>query len=275
MTSSRFLCLVCVRMAAVGRGPAGPGRNLHVPRCQRRQGAHQQRRHLRADQDLSWSGAPRIGRPGRRPAASTTAYDGIIEQAAADYDVRAGPGPGGHPGGVGIQPARALAQGRHGPDAADAGDGGRARRAQPVQPHREHPRRRGVSPVAARPLPGRDAGAGGLQRGPDAVDKYGNTVPPYRETQQYVDRVQNITAAEPARRGGKTIYKTLVMVDGQLVPRYSDTKPVIRPLRNRAPLAHSPPHTAGSRARPRKRGHAPRACAPTSSLRSEQGTVKE
>jgi soluble lytic murein transglycosylase-like protein len=61
--------------------------------------------------------------------------------------------------------------------------------------------------------------------GPTAVDRYGSAVPPFRETQQYVDRVQNITGAEPVRSARRVIYKSLVMVDGQFVPRYSDTKP--------------------------------------------------
>lgn len=64
--------------------------------------------------------------------------------------------------------------------------------------------------------------------GPTAVEKFGNNVPPYRETQQYVDKVQNITAAEPvaAATGAKILYKTLVLNEnGQLVLRLSDTKP--------------------------------------------------
>jgi soluble lytic murein transglycosylase-like protein len=68
--------------------------------------------------------------------------------------------------------------------------------------------------------------------GPTAVDKYGQTVPPYRETQQYVDKVQNITAPEPAPVAGgrgKVIYKTMILVDGRLMPRYSDTKPANGP----------------------------------------------
>ena len=61
--------------------------------------------------------------------------------------------------------------------------------------------------------------------GPSAVDRYGSAVPPYRETRQYVDRVQNITSAEPMRAARRVIYKSLVMIDGQFVPRYSDTRP--------------------------------------------------
>ncbi len=61
--------------------------------------------------------------------------------------------------------------------------------------------------------------------GPTAVDRYGSAVPPYPETREYVDRVRNITAAEPVNPTRRIIYKTVVMVDGQYVPRYSDTKP--------------------------------------------------
>jgi hypothetical protein len=61
--------------------------------------------------------------------------------------------------------------------------------------------------------------------GPTAVEKYGNTVPPYRETQHYVDKVQGISSVAPVGRSGRIIYKTLILVDGQFVPRYSDTKP--------------------------------------------------
>ncbi len=89
--------------------------------------------------------------------------------------------------------------------------------------------------------------------GPEAVEKYGNAVPPYRETQNYVGRVQNISplsaaaaaaaaarnqASAPARvavvpstalppaHGVRTLYKTVVVnADGKPVARYSDTKP--------------------------------------------------
>jgi soluble lytic murein transglycosylase-like protein len=78
--------------------------------------------------------------------------------------------------------------------------------------------------------------------GPEAVERYGNAIPPYRETQDYVERVQNISplaaaAAKnqasgaavrtaPLPQGIRTLYKTVVInADGQPVARYSDTKP--------------------------------------------------
>src|SRR4051794_36131183 len=53
--------------------------------------------------------------------------------------------------------------------------------------------------------------------GPTAVTKYG-AVPPYRETQNYVTRIKTAVDAVPKP---KRIYKTIEIVDGREVPRYS------------------------------------------------------
>ena len=60
--------------------------------------------------------------------------------------------------------------------------------------------------------------------GPGAVDKHGQTVPPYKETQSYVLRI-NQMAGRPIQLRGGQIYKTTEVVDGRPVPRYSDHQP--------------------------------------------------
>lgn len=65
--------------------------------------------------------------------------------------------------------------------------------------------------------------------GPAAVDKYGQTVPPYRETREYVTRVGSAAEREgraPSSRVRKqVVYKTIEIVDGVPVARYSSEKP--------------------------------------------------
>ena len=60
--------------------------------------------------------------------------------------------------------------------------------------------------------------------GPGAVDRHGQTIPPYRETRNYVSRITEMTGHTVERRN-KRIYKTMVIVDGRPVSRYSDQKP--------------------------------------------------
>lgn len=60
--------------------------------------------------------------------------------------------------------------------------------------------------------------------GPGAVEKYGRTVPPYRETRAYVTRIQN--ASGPAPTGPRTrLYRTVEIVNGREVVRYTDRPP--------------------------------------------------
>lgn len=61
--------------------------------------------------------------------------------------------------------------------------------------------------------------------GPGAVDKYGNTVPPYRETRNYVAQINRMTARPLELRSSSQLYKVTDIVDGRPVPRYTDRKP--------------------------------------------------
>ena len=63
--------------------------------------------------------------------------------------------------------------------------------------------------------------------GPTAVKKYGGRVPPYRETRAYVARISGdvSTSAATTGAGGPTrrVYRTVEIVDGREVVRYSNT----------------------------------------------------
>jgi hypothetical protein len=61
--------------------------------------------------------------------------------------------------------------------------------------------------------------------GPGAVDRYASQVPPFPETRNYVQRIRAVTAL--AVVSGRLIYKSIEIVDGRPVPRYSDKKPGI------------------------------------------------
>ncbi len=60
--------------------------------------------------------------------------------------------------------------------------------------------------------------------GPGTVDRYGRQVPPYRETRDYVRKVDAAATRVPERRR-PVIYKTIEIVDGRAVPRYSSEPP--------------------------------------------------
>jgi soluble lytic murein transglycosylase-like protein len=60
--------------------------------------------------------------------------------------------------------------------------------------------------------------------GPGAIDKHGQTVPPYRETRNYVDQIGQLTS-RPIEMRSSRIYKVVEIVDGQPVVRYTDRKP--------------------------------------------------
>jgi hypothetical protein len=64
--------------------------------------------------------------------------------------------------------------------------------------------------------------------GPGAVDRYGESVPPYRETQNYVSRINRIAGARTAGAASQPrtqIYTLLKIIDGREVVVYTDKKP--------------------------------------------------
>jgi soluble lytic murein transglycosylase-like protein len=59
--------------------------------------------------------------------------------------------------------------------------------------------------------------------GPGAVEKYGRTIPPYRETRAYVKKIVSVSEVRIGPK--KVIFKIVELVDGREVPRYSDRRP--------------------------------------------------
>jgi soluble lytic murein transglycosylase-like protein len=56
--------------------------------------------------------------------------------------------------------------------------------------------------------------------GPKAVEKYGNTVPPYKETRNYVSKIR-AKAGPAAENGPKPIVRRVEIVNGREVVRYT------------------------------------------------------
>jgi len=68
--------------------------------------------------------------------------------------------------------------------------------------------------------------------GPAAVDRYGQRVPPYRETRDYVNRIQSATPGAPpvpAPPQVTQIYRALETVGTATVPRYTNVRPKAGP----------------------------------------------
>jgi len=61
--------------------------------------------------------------------------------------------------------------------------------------------------------------------GPGAVDRHGQSVPPYRETRNYVAQISKMTA-RPIEKRGNAIYKGSDTIEGREIPLYTDRRPV-------------------------------------------------
>ena len=64
--------------------------------------------------------------------------------------------------------------------------------------------------------------------GHGAVDRHGGQVPPFRETRDYVRKIGSMVQVDQASgpaSGKRVVYKTVEIIDGQPVPRYSSERP--------------------------------------------------
>jgi hypothetical protein len=86
--------------------------------------------------------------------------------------------------------------------------------------------------------------------GPGAVDAHGETIPPFRETQQYVSRVSGLAGPPVATRvPGSSLYRIVQVIDGQEYKIYSNDPNAhinLAALRPADPNARTPAQTLRS-----------------------------
>ena len=61
--------------------------------------------------------------------------------------------------------------------------------------------------------------------GPGAVDRHGQSIPPYRETREYVSRINVLAARPPEPVRSTAMYRFFEVVDGRAIMKYTDHKP--------------------------------------------------
>jgi len=71
-----------------------------------------------------------------------------------------------------------------------------------------------------------DARARGVQRGPGAVDKHGQSIP-HNPKPEITSRRSTASPARPPRACPHSLYKLIEMIDGHEVVKYTDRNPVV------------------------------------------------
>ena len=61
--------------------------------------------------------------------------------------------------------------------------------------------------------------------GPGAVDRHGQSIPPYRETREYVSKINVLAARSAAPVRSTAMYRFFEVVDGRAIMKYTDHKP--------------------------------------------------